>query len=74
MRKLLDAERLLFLALLALHVVPLWLFPFFPSQDGPSHLENAIILRNYLHSDLLQDFYTAPTSTPTGSATWPWSG
>jgi hypothetical protein len=61
MRKLLDAERLLFFALLALHVLPLWLFPFFPSQDGPSHLENAVILRNYHRSDLLQAFYVLST-------------
>jgi hypothetical protein len=58
MRKLLDAERVLFFALLALHVLPLWLFPFFPSQDGPSHLENAVILRTYQSSDLLQACYT----------------
>ncbi|HEX5272281.1 MAG TPA: hypothetical protein VFW33_17410 [Gemmataceae bacterium] len=60
MRKLLDPDRLLFLALLVLHVVPLWAFPYFPSQDGPAHLENATILRDYHSPDrsLLPRFYT----------------
>jgi hypothetical protein len=59
MRQLRDPDHLLPLALLALSVVPLWLFPFFPSQDGPSHLENAVILRDYHRPDrpLLPAFY-----------------
>lgn len=60
MRKLRDPDQLLFFALLALYVVPLWAFPFFPSQDGPAHLENAVILRDYHRPDraLLRTFYT----------------
>ncbi len=60
MRKLRDPDRLLFLALLVLHVVPLWLFAYFPSQDGPAHLENAVILREYQRADRLwlRMFYT----------------
>jgi hypothetical protein len=60
MRRLRDVDELLFLGLLALYVVPLWLFPYFPSQDGPSHLENAVILRDYHRPDrsLLRTFYT----------------
>ncbi len=60
MRKLRDPDRLLFFGLLALHVLPLWVFPFFPSQDGPVHLENAAILRDYHRPDrsLLPKFYT----------------
>jgi hypothetical protein len=60
MRRLRDPDQLLFFALLALHVVPLWVFPYFPSQDGPTHLENAAILRDYNHPDrpLLRSFYT----------------
>ena len=60
MRKLRDPDRLLFFALLVLHVLPLWAFRFFPSQDGPAHLENAAILRDYDRPDrsLLPRFYT----------------
>jgi hypothetical protein len=60
MRKLRDPDRLLFFALLVLHVLPLWVFRFFPSQDGPAHLENAAILRDYHRPDrsLLPRFYT----------------
>lgn len=63
MRRLRDLDTLLLLALLALHVLPLWAFPFFPSQDGPTHLENAVILRDYGRPDrpLLRDFYTLST-------------
>jgi hypothetical protein len=57
MRRLRDPDTLLFLALLVLHVAPLWAFPFFPSQDGPTHLENAAILRDYHHRPFLQQFY-----------------
>ena len=75
MRRLRDPDQLLFFALLALHVLPLWVFPFFPSQDGPAHLENAVILRDYHRPDrsLLPHLLhpQRPTSTPTGSATSP---
>jgi hypothetical protein len=59
-RRLRDPDQLLFLALLVLHVVPLWVFPYFPSQDGPTHLENAVVLREYNRPDrpLLRTFYT----------------
>jgi hypothetical protein len=58
--RLRDPDLLLFLALLVLHVLPLWAFRYFPSQDGPSHLENAVILREYHRDDrpLLRTFYT----------------
>jgi hypothetical protein len=52
-------EKPLFLALLAAHLVPVWGFRYFPSQDGPAHLENAAILRDYHDPDrpLLRTFY-----------------
>jgi hypothetical protein len=60
MYKLRDPDRLLFYALLVLHVLPLWAIRFFPSQDGPIHLENASILRDYDRPDrsLLPRVYT----------------
>src|SRR5262245_61763702 len=42
-----DYENLLFVVLIAAHLVPLWTFRFFPSQDGPAHLANASILVDY---------------------------
>ncbi len=32
-----------------LHLALLWSLPFIPSQDGPSHLYNALIIRDLLH-------------------------
>jgi len=37
----------MFVPLTALYVAPIWLFKYFPSQDGPSHLYNAFILAHY---------------------------
>jgi hypothetical protein len=57
-------EDLLFLALLAAHVVTVWTFRYFPSQDGPAHLENAAILRDYHDPGrpLLRTFYQLNTN------------
>ncbi|WP_013324073.1 hypothetical protein [Gloeothece verrucosa] len=40
-------ENILFLALIIISLLPLWLFTYFPSQDGPRHLEIAKIIREY---------------------------
>jgi hypothetical protein len=56
-----DPGNLPFLALLVLYVVPLWAFRFFPSQDGPTHLENAVILREHHRRPFLQEFYDLNT-------------
>lgn len=37
----------LFVVLLILHILPLWIFTYFPSQDGPSHVYNALVLKEY---------------------------
>lgn len=44
-------ENLLFLALIVIHLIPLWAYPYFPSQDGPAHLANASIIREYDEPD-----------------------
>src|SRR3974390_1499048 len=33
--------------LIILECAPFWIFPYFPSQDGPSHLHNASVLAHY---------------------------
>ncbi len=35
------------IALLVVYLEPIWVFPFLPTQDGPSHVANAAILLNY---------------------------
>ena len=37
----------LFVVLLILHLLPIWIFAYFPSQDGPSHVYNALVLKEY---------------------------
>ncbi len=37
----------LFILLLLLHLAPLWVFTYFPSQDGPSHIYNAHTLKEH---------------------------
>ena len=34
--------------LLFLYLLPLWVHPFFPSQDGPSHLYNSVVFTELL--------------------------
>lgn len=40
-------EEWLFAALILLHLLPIWLLPFAPTQDGPAHLSMAHALRQY---------------------------
>jgi putative flippase GtrA len=51
------APRVLFTLLLALHVLPLWLVPYVPTQDGPLHVENVLALLQHAGSPLLQRWY-----------------
>ena len=37
----------LFVVLLILHILPLWIFAYFPSQDGASHIYNGLMLKEY---------------------------
>jgi hypothetical protein len=47
----LDAwENLIFIFLLGIYLVPIWWFPYFPSQDGPGHLYNAYLLSGWWNS------------------------
>lgn len=52
--------QILFWGLLALQVAAIWWFPYFPTQDGPSHLDNAAILRFYSRPDLtvFREYFT----------------
>lgn len=52
-------EHLLLGLLILLYLVPLWAFPYPVTQDGPAHLENAVILREYFEPsrDVLRQYY-----------------
>ena len=52
-------ENLLFVVLIVVHLLPIWFFKYFPSSDGPAHIENANILREYYFPEhtLLREYY-----------------
>ncbi len=54
-------------SLILLYLLPLVVLPFFPSQDGPSHVENANIILNYTNPayPAFAKFYTLNFAVPT---------
>ena len=51
-------DQSIFIGLICLHLLPIWLFPFFPTQDGISHVYNAHVLCEYRNPTYhFQDFY-----------------
>lgn len=42
-----TGEKVLFALLVCLYIAPLWAFRYVPTADGPSHLANALIIKNY---------------------------
>lgn len=55
-----DHENLLFIILIVVCLIPIWQFKYLPSQDGPSHINNANIIREYHYPDypVLRRYYT----------------
>ncbi|HID56422.1 TPA: hypothetical protein EYP37_07820 [Candidatus Poribacteria bacterium] len=51
--KVIKVNRLgwVIIVLTLLHVLPIWSFRYFPSQDGPCHLENSYMLLHYFDKD-----------------------
>ena len=43
----LAAKHILVIVLLVIHLSPIWIFKFFPTQDGLSHIYNAQVLKDY---------------------------
>ncbi len=58
-----NRENLLLLILILVHLVPVWILQYFPSQDGPVHIENANIILNYFHPEesILREYYVFNT-------------
>ena len=45
-------------ALIVVYLIPIWLFPYFPTQDGVSHVYNAQILTEYNNPEYqFRDYY-----------------
>jgi hypothetical protein len=55
--------------LVILHLLPVWSFTHIPSQDGPAHLDDAVITREYHHPDrpLYRQYYML---NPSLSPSW----
>ncbi|MBE9070240.1 hypothetical protein IQ260_26720 [Leptolyngbya cf. ectocarpi LEGE 11479] len=49
----------LFFALIALFLLPIWLFEYLPTQDGPIHVHTADVLHSFLTDgpSIFQDYY-----------------
>jgi hypothetical protein len=45
-----HAEPIAFWAAAVAYLVPIWAFRYFPTQDGPAHVFNAQVIREYGHS------------------------
>jgi hypothetical protein len=58
-QRLSDGNNLFFALLIVLHLVPIYSFKYFPSCDGPAHLSNADILREYHRPDypIFREYY-----------------
>jgi hypothetical protein len=52
-----DHDALLFLALILVHLIPIWAFTYFPSQDGPAHINNANIIREDHSRMVFREYY-----------------
>jgi hypothetical protein len=54
----LSLKRILIILLICTYLLPIWIFRYFPTQDGPSHIYNSQVLREYHNSDYdFKDYY-----------------
>ena len=59
-----DSDNIILIFLILISILPLWYFKYFPSQDGPSHLMNAKIIREYHKPEnaILREYYIFNTN------------
>ena len=52
-------KRLVIALLIVLHILPLWVFKYFPTQDGPAHVYNSYVLSAFHdeESTLLREYH-----------------
>ena len=43
----LSTKHIIIIVLLVIHLSPIWIFKYFPSLDGPGHVYNAYVLKEY---------------------------
>ena len=43
----LSVESIVVIVLLIIHLLPVWVFMYFPTQDGASHIYNSYVLKEY---------------------------
>jgi hypothetical protein len=60
--------RTAFLLIMFLECLPFWVFRYFPSQDGPTHLHNASVLANYGSEAIYRQYYRVVPFQPAGNA------
>ena len=58
----------LVLALVLLHILPIWLFEYIPTQDGPCHLETAYTFSHYSDAGSEYSRYYVRNIAPVPSA------
>jgi len=52
-----DVWTLFFVLMVLLYILPIWVFKYFPSQDGPCHTYNSFIIRHYNDPDYVFNEY-----------------
>ena len=52
-----NCEKLCFIALIIIHLIPIWTFKYFPSTDGPAHINNANVIREYHDRPIFREYY-----------------
>src|SRR5689334_18657173 len=55
--RLQSVEAIGFAALAVCYVLPIWAFPYVPTQDGPCHLASAVLLRDLLTDATGTEFF-----------------
>lgn len=49
---------ILFVVMIVIHLIPIWKFAYFPTQDGPSHIYNSQVLKDFRDSEYqFSDYY-----------------
>ena len=57
-----------FVALILIECAPIWAFRYVPTQDGPSHLDNAAVIANYATAPIYREYYSLTLVPPAGNA------
>ncbi|MCZ6678931.1 MAG: hypothetical protein O7E52_16990 [Candidatus Poribacteria bacterium] len=52
-----DPTRALIALMILAHLLPIWLIHYYPTQDGPSHIANAVILKEYAQHEIFQEYF-----------------